>query len=161
VVSGFQTSCTFATIGLKTITVTVSDHDGGSGQKSHTITVKYNFVGFSAPVDRPNIMNVSKAGQAIPLKWRLTNALGAPITDLTGVTVQATGISCALSTTTDLIEEYAANASGLLNQGNGNYQFNWKTPTTYANSCKSIALVFAAGGMSYTENPLAFFTFKP
>jgi Big-like domain-containing protein/PKD domain-containing protein len=161
VTPGFQTSCTFATIGSKTIKVKVTDDDGGYDEKSQTITVKYLFDGFYAPVDRPNTMNLSKAGQAIPLKWRLTNALGAPITDLTGVTVQATGISCSLSTSVDQIEEYAAGASGLLNLGNGNYQFNWKTPTTYANSCKSIALVFGAGGTSYTENPSAYFTFKP
>jgi hypothetical protein len=159
---GFQTSCTFATIGPKTIRVKVTDDDGGiSDEKTQLITVKYLFDGFYAPVDRPNTMNLSKAGQAIPLKWRLTNANGAPITDLTGVTVQAVGISCSLSNTTDQIEEYAAGASGLQNQGNGNYQFNWKTPTTYANSCKSIALVFGAGGTSYTETPSAFFTFKP
>lgn len=27
-----------------------------------------------APIDRPTTMNVSKAGQAIPLKWRPTDA---------------------------------------------------------------------------------------
>jgi uncharacterized repeat protein (TIGR01451 family) len=162
VTTGFQTSCTFATIGPKTIKVKVTDDDGGvSNEMTQSITVKYLFDGFYAPVDRPNVMNLSKAGQAIPLKWRLTNALGAPITDLTGVTVQAVGMSCGVATTTDQIEEYAAGASGLQNLGNGNYQFNWKTPSTYANSCKSIALVFGAGGTSYTENPSAFFTFKP
>ena len=41
--------------------------------------VAYTFAGFSAPVDRPNTMNVSKAGQAIPLKWRLKDALNGPI----------------------------------------------------------------------------------
>jgi uncharacterized repeat protein (TIGR01451 family) len=161
VTTGFQTSCTFATIGPKTIKVKVTDDDAGYDEKSHIMTVKYLFDGFYAPVDRPNTMNVSKAGQAIPLKWRLTNALGAPITDLTGVTVQAVSMSSCSAQTVDQIEEYAAGASGLQNQGNGNYQFNWKTPTSYANSCKSIALVFGAGGTSYTENPSAFFTFKP
>ena len=44
----------------------------GTTRSRHDAHVKYNFIGFSAPVDRPNTMNVSKAGQAIPLKWRLT-----------------------------------------------------------------------------------------
>jgi hypothetical protein len=158
--SGFQTSCTFPSIGSKTITVTVTDDDGGPGVATHKLTVQYNFAGFFAPVDRPNTMNVSKAGQAIPLKWRLTDALGHPITNLTSVSVQTVDLNCGLGTTQDLIEEYAAGASGLQNLGDGNYQFNWKTPTGYAGSCKSIALVFGAGGIGYTENPAAYFTFK-
>ena len=124
------------------------------------MTVKYDFAGFYAPVDRPNTMNVSKAGQAIPLKWTLRNALGAPVTDLTTVTIKAVGITCPLGGTADQVEEYASGSSGLQNLGGGNYQFNWKTPTAYTGSCKSIELVFAAGGVSYTEGPHAFFSFK-
>ena len=160
VTTGFLTSCTFATVGDKTIKVKVTDDDAGYDEKSHTLTSKYNFIGFSAPVDRPNTMNVSKAGQAIPLKWRLVDANNAPVSDVAAVTVRAKDLGCAAGTTTDLIEEYASGASGLQNQGNGYYQFNWKTPTTYASSCKTIELVFGAGGLSYVEGPLAFFSFK-
>ena len=46
VTTGFQTSCTFATIGPKTIKVKVTDDDGGYDEKTHTITVKYLFDGF-------------------------------------------------------------------------------------------------------------------
>jgi hypothetical protein len=132
----------------------------GYDEESHTITVKYNFTGFFAPVDRPTTNNVSKAGQAIPLKWRLTNASGQGITNLTSVVVQAVGISCSLGTSDDMLEEYATGATGLQNMGNGYYQFNWKTPTEYAGSCKSIVLVFGSGGLGYTEGPLAYFSFK-
>jgi hypothetical protein len=155
------TSCalTFTTVGTKNLTATYGGDDNfktSASSPATTITVKYNFSEFFAPVDRPNMMNVSKAGQAIPLKWRLTDATGAPITNLSGVTVRAVGLSCSLATSLDQIEEYAANSSGLQNLGDGNYQFNWKTPTTYANSCKSIALDFGA----YVESPSAYFTFK-
>ena len=43
------------------------------------------------------------------------------------------------------IEEYAPGASGLLNQRDGNYQFNWKTPQTYAKSCKTMKLDLGEG----------------
>jgi hypothetical protein len=158
--SPFGYSCTFSSIGSKTIRVKIADDDGGFDEKSFTFTVVYNFSGFFAPVDRPNVMNVSKVGQAIPLKWRLTDAGGHAITDLTGVTVKAEDLSCGLAGTTDNVEEYAAGASGLQNLGDGYYQFNWKTPANYVNSCKKIALVFGAGGLGYTEKPSAFFTFK-
>ena len=158
--SPFQASCPLPSIGSKTFKVKVTDDDGGFDEETHTITVKYNFAGFSAPVDRPNTYNVSKAGQAIPLKWRLTDANGNGIADLTSVSIHAVGLSCSQGTTQDLLEEYAAGSSGLQNLGNGYYQFNWKTPTGYAGSCKSIALVFGAGGLSYVEGPHAYFTFK-
>jgi Putative Ig domain/PKD domain len=158
--SPYEPSCTFSSIGQKVIKVKVSDDDYGSAEVTHTVTVMYNFAGFSAPVDRPNMMNVSKAGQAIPLKWRLTDALGRPITDLTSVSVQSVGMPCGAYTGTDVLEEYAAGTSGLQNLGDGYYQFNWKTPAGYAGTCKSISLVFGAGGLSYVEGPNAFFTFK-
>jgi uncharacterized repeat protein (TIGR01451 family) len=158
--SPYEPSCTFSSIGPKTIKVKVSDDDNGSAEVTKNITVVYNFAGFSAPVDRPNIMNVSKAGQAIPLKWRLTDALGRPITDLTSVAVQVGTLNCDLGTSQDVIEEYAAGASGLQNLGDGYYQFNWKTPTSYAGTCKTTALTFGAGGLAYTEKPAAYFTFK-
>jgi hypothetical protein len=105
-------------------------------------------------------MNVSKAGQAIPLKWRLTDATGAPVSNVTSVTIQAVDLNCNLGTTQDQIEEYAAGSSGLQNLGDGYYQFNWKTPTGYAGSCKSVTLAFGSGGLGYVEKPLAYFTFK-
>lgn len=37
-------------------------------------------------------------------------------------------------------EEYASGASGLQNLGNGFYQLNSKTPTSYVSSCQSLWL---------------------
>ena len=72
-----------SSIGSHEANVTVQDGVGNSTTDSCDYMVAYTFAGFFAPVDRPNTMNVSKAGQAIPLKWRLTDALNRPITDLT------------------------------------------------------------------------------
>ena len=125
---------------------------------THTYTVGYNFSGFFAPIDRPNTMNVSKAGQAIPLKWRLTDAGGSPVTNLANATVSVSTVSCALGTTDDLIEEVAAGSSGLQNLGDGYYQINWKSPTSYAGSCKTVNLSLA-GEVSPRTN-LALISFK-
>jgi uncharacterized repeat protein (TIGR01451 family) len=155
--TGFPASCTYSSIGTKTITVKVTDDDGGVGDKTVYLTVKYTFVGFSAPVDRPTTMNVSKAGQAIPLKWQLLDANGQPVTNLTAVDIKINSLSCGGNVPTDLIEEYASGASGLRNLGGGNYQFNWKTPNNYAGTCKNIGLDFGSG---YVEMALANFNFK-
>jgi flagellar hook assembly protein FlgD len=170
--SALQCSATLPDSGCSFTAASIGDYSltanyGGDGnflssvsEEPAVITVKYFFDGFFAPVDRPNTMNLSKAGQAIPLKWRLTDANGVGITDLVAVAVKAVGLNCASSAIIDQIETYAAGSSGLQNLGNGNYQYNWKTLTSYLNTCKSIALVFGAGGESYTETPSAFFTFR-
>lgn len=106
----------------------------------------FTFEGFYAPVDNPPILNIAKAGQTIPLKWRVTDENGYPVTDLTSVEIKATAFQCDdTETTPDQIEEYAAGGSGLQNLGDGYYQFNWKTPRSYAKSCKTLNLNLGDG----------------
>lgn len=134
-----------ASVGSKTFTVTSQDASGNEDSLTHTYSVAYGFEGFFSPVDN-DVVNIAKAGSSIPLKFRVVDANGAPITDLAGVTVNATSLACDLGTTADQIEEYAAGSSGLQNLGDGYYQFNWKTPKTYAKSCKTVTLTLGQGG---------------
>ncbi len=152
--SGVATEATLSlsggnALGVGSFTATCSGALDNASNAAEPVSVQYNvtflFTGFSSPVDNPSVMNIAKAGQTIPLKFRITDANGNPITNLTGVTVTAVSLSCSAGTTTDLIEEYAAGNSGLQNLGNGYYQWNWKTPTTYANSCKTMKLNLGEG----------------
>ena len=151
-----------ASVGKKTATAaagTSKDQvDNTSEEVSCDYYVAYNFGELMAPVDKPNTMNVSKAGQGIPLKWRLTDASGNPVLNFTGagLNVAVSSLACSVSPALDQIEEYAGN-SGLQNLGDGYYQFNWKTPASYANSCRQIGLNLGEG---FTRGPLAYFTFK-
>jgi hypothetical protein len=129
----------------KTVTLTASDAVGNEGSATCSYSVSYKFDGFYSPVDNNNVLNAAKAGQAIPLKWRLLDANNNPVTSLSSVKVTVTSLSCTLGTTSDAVEEYAAGASGLQNLGNGYYQFNWKSPTNYANSCKTLNLDLGDG----------------
>jgi hypothetical protein len=128
-----------STVGTHTVSCTATDKAGNSRTASASYTVGYVASDFSAPVD-PDAMNVANSGQGIPLKWRVTDANGAPITDLASVAVSATSLTCDLDITADQIEEYSAGLAGLQNLGNGYYQYNWKTPKTYAKSCKTLHL---------------------
>jgi hypothetical protein len=143
-------------VGIKALSCTATDNAGNSATATVQYTVFYGFTGFSAPVDNPPVLNVAKAGQSIPLKWRLVDANGTPVPDLAGVTVTAVSMSCSLGTTPDQIEEYAAGGSGFQNLGNGYYQFNWKTPGGYANSCKTLKLDLGEG----TGRDTAFFQLR-
>ena len=147
------------TVGTKTVNApTASDNVGHtSAPVSCEYHVVYGFAGLFAPIDRPNIMNISKAGQSIPLKWRLTDAQGNPVLDLHTATVTVSGLSCSLGSSTDLVEEVAPGGSGLTNLGDGYYQINWKTPTSYAGSCKSLNLNLGEGE---ARTELAYISFK-
>jgi subtilisin family serine protease len=118
---------------------------------SRTFFTTYNFSGFSSPVDALPTLNAANSGQAIPLKFRITDANGNPVSDLANVAVNVDNLSCPLGSTADQIEEYASGNSGFQNQGDGFYQFNWKTPKTYAKSCKTLKLDLGEGsGMERT-----------
>lgn len=114
----------------------------------------YQFTGFFQPVDT-YATNSAKAGQTIPIKWRLMDANGLPISDpssFLGITVQ-TG-SCGTIASIDAIETYSS-VSGLQYLGDGYWQFNWKTPKTYAGSCRTLRV-----NLDGVEAPPVYFQFK-
>jgi hypothetical protein len=129
-----------SSVGAKTVTCSAVDGAGNSTSASAAYSVVYRFDGFFPPVDNPPVLNVARAGRKIPLRWRLTDANGAPITNLANVTVTVATRACGLHVTRDVIETYATGAPGLRNHGNGYYQFNWKAPAAYARSCKTLWL---------------------
>ena len=135
-----------SSVGSKAVTLTGYDNAGNSAQRTCSYTVGYTFVGYSSPVDNPGWVNKLKAGQAIPLKWRLLDANGHAVTNLPTATLTVQGRECtSLGTSTDLLEETAAGGSPLQNLGNGYYQLNWKSPSSYANSCKALTLDIGEG----------------
>jgi hypothetical protein len=146
-----------SSVGSKTVSCTATDKAGNTASGSATYSVGYDFVGFAKPVESNGVLNVGKAGQAIPLKWRLLDANGQPVTSLGSVNVSVQSLTCDAGATTDNVEEYASGSSGLQNLGDGYYQFNWKTPTTYAYSCKTMKLSLGEGTNS-TRNALFKFT---
>jgi hypothetical protein len=102
----------------------------------------YYFRGFGIPVDT-GMLNVAKAGRAIPLKWQVFDYAVAPVPDLDPaiVKVSSVAIPCAGSgEPTDAVEEYATGGSGLKNLGDGNYQLNWATSRGYAGTCRQARL---------------------
>ena len=57
------------------------------------------------------------------------------------VKVSSVAISCdASGGSSDLLEEYAAGASGLEHLGDGVYQLNWKSSKDYAGTCRRLRL---------------------
>ena len=117
----------------------------------------YQVLGFSQPVDNLPMLNSAKAGQAIPLKFRVLDYLGNPVNSLPYFGTLSGSMTCGGNAPADLLEEYASGSSGLQNFGNGYYQFNWKTPTNYANSCRTFAVNLFDGASTHLQ---ANFQFK-
>jgi len=108
----------------------------------------WDFIGFAHPVDNGSTVNKVKGGRAVPLKWQLRDGDGAPVTDLSGVSLRfAPGACSASGGAIDDIELTAATASSLQNLGGGSYQLNWKAPTTMT-SCGELRL--SLGGVVHT-----------
>src|SRR5262249_27758950 len=98
--------------------------------------------GFEPPVDN-DALNVAKAGRAIPLKWRLYDLGGNPVTDLALTAGHLTSVSVACAALTqppNAVEEYATGASGLPTLGDGASQLNWATSKTFAGTCRRLRL---------------------
>jgi hypothetical protein len=111
----------------------------------------YTFSGFQAPVN-PDALNVAKAGQAIPLKFRVTDSTGVAVTNLTAVSVTSVAVACGtVNAASDPVEAYATGKSGLQNLGDGSYQFNWATEKGWANSCRQVRLSLG-DGLTHSAN---------
>jgi hypothetical protein len=133
------------TVGAPQFTVTATDNDAHRTQTAITYWVGYTFAGFAQPVDNGGVFNIATAGRTIPLKWRLTDAAGGPITTLAAATVTTIRVPCATTGATDAVETYAASTSGLLNLGDGTYQLNWQTPKSLAGTCQQMRLDLGEG----------------
>ena len=102
-------------LGAHAASVTGADLAGRTATASCSYTVGYGFRGFFQPVDN----GAAKAGQAIPLKWRVVDHSGTGVTTLADVSVTVAGRACDLGSTADALEEYATGSSGLQNLGDG------------------------------------------
>ncbi len=146
---------TFTTSSLGAGSHTIKAFYGGDGNfnpsdgtMASAQTVNYTFDGFYAPVDKLPIVNSAKAGQAIPTKWRLTDLNGTGVSDPSSF-VGLTSVPCSVSGSepVDEMTEYAAGSSGLQYLGNGNWQYNWKTPKEFALQCRIARVTLLDGSV--------------
>jgi hypothetical protein len=159
-----EAAFTPAPVGTHRVCVRGSDTatNTSAGDDCQAYLVAYQASAFAAPVDKIPVVNLAKAGQGVPVKWRLTDAKGVPITNPASFnSLLSYKVSCTdfQGDPADSVEEYAAGAGGLQYNGDGNWQFNWKTPKTYAaapNNCRAMYVKFDSGGKSSA----AFFQFN-
>lgn len=154
-----KTTLPLAQLGVNEVCVQGTDSLNNTGPATcQQFVVTHKFTGFSSPIDN-TLVNGAVAGQTVPARWRLADADDVPVSD--PQTVQqlfSYQINCAdfSGDSLDSIEEYAAGSTGLVYLGDGRWQFNWKTPANYANTCRAMYIAFANGASS----PVVKFSFK-
>ena len=117
----------------------------------------YPFSGLFSPVDNMPIVNTVKAGQVIPVKWRIVDSTGAGISDpasFVSIISYAVGCTNFSGDPSDAIEEVASGNSGLQYTGDGYWQFNWKTQKGYSatgQQCR-IMVLNLKDGSAYIAN---------
>jgi hypothetical protein len=109
------------------------------------ISPSFTFSGFFAPVDNPPVVNVVKAGQAIPVKFSLGGnqdlaifASGSP---------SSQQVACDSSAPQDTVTETVTAGSSSLSYDTATdtYSYVWKTDKSWANSCRTLTLAFSDG----------------
>ena len=133
-----------SSVGNKSVNCAVADAAGNSASGSAAYRVVYGFNGFSAPVQNLPTLNVFKAGRSVPFRWRVIDAQGAPVSNLTAAALAATAISCP-SVGEYRISIYGGSNSQLQNLGNGYYQLDWLAPSSYRSTCKHLNLDLGDG----------------
>jgi hypothetical protein len=139
-----------------TVTVPGSTTVVGGTTITNPNGIAYNIVPFSTgPINAPPIINEAKAGQTVPIQFRLM-VNGVPVSDPGAFeSITSGSTACSPADPVDAIETYTSNA-GLQYLGDGNWRFNWQTPKSYAGQCRVMRINLSSG----QPGPTALFQFK-
>ena len=123
--------------------LSVADPTYGSSGATTTVKHIWPWTGFLSPVDNLGILNDAKAGSTIPVKFSLGGDRGLGI--LAVGSPKIVPQTCPNSSTpVSSIEEISLDAAGLT-FSDGRYQWNWKTPKTYAGKCYRLDVILIDG----------------
>jgi hypothetical protein len=110
--------------------------------RTGTVTVSL-FTGFQPPVNNLPTVNSVKAGSAVPVKFSLGGDRGLAI--LAAGSPVVTAVSCESGVAVDEIETTVANSSSGLTFDDGVYTYVWKTPKSFAGTCRQIDVKLVDG----------------
>jgi hypothetical protein len=141
----------YLTFGSYTVTVSVTDKDGGTGFAATTHKVIFNWAGFFRPVDNPPALNVAKAGWIIPARFSLNGYQGLNIF-AAGYPKSQTVACSALAQEVSVDETAAASASLLIyNPFTDRYIYIWKTDKAWAGTCRQLVVKLVDGTYHYAN----------
>ena len=155
-------TCTASVPGTHTVTATYNGKTATASLEVTGVSSSFTFQGFFAPIDMSSpdliVWNTVKAGQTVPVMWLLTLG-GSPVADpasFANLASYPVACSSGAGSIEDALEQTASGNSGLQYNDSGNWQYNWKTLSSYKNTCRVVVVRFSDG----TASPPAHFKFK-
>lgn len=136
---------TYTRYGSYMVTVSVTDKDNSTGSNAVTHAVIYNFSGFFQPVDNLPVINVAKAGTAIPVRFSLG---GNQVLAILAPSYPASQqITCDTSAPLSDIEQTVTAGSSSLtyDAASGQYIYTWKTDKAWAGTCRQLIIRLTDG----------------
>jgi hypothetical protein len=143
--AGSSASCPTSAVGTRSVRGIVRDQDGDQTEYTGTVPVVYAFGGFVGPVDAPPVVNLAKAGSAVPVKFSLGGNQGMAV--LAAAYPVSQPMACNATSATDPIEQtVTAGSSGLsYDPTSGLYTYVWKAEKAWARTCRRLTIRFIDG----------------
>ncbi len=143
----------YSTFGAYTVSISVTDKDGGIGSNTTSHIVIFNWTGFFNPIDNLPAWNLAKAGSVIPVKFSLGGDKGLNI--FASGYPQSVQISCDTGAVLGQPVATVNPGGSSLSYGGGQYNYVWKTDESWAGTCRQLTVMLIDGTV---QN--AFFEFK-
>ena len=138
-------------LGENEVCVFAIDAAGNESKECANFSVHYKFSGFFDPnAVGDDIVNEAKAGRTIPIKWRLADGLGAPITNSDSPSfegIYSYQVACDYSEVlSEVVDEYPPGTSSLeYFEEDDIWQYNWQTLKGYTKTCRVFYVKFTNG----------------
>jgi hypothetical protein len=137
-----------ATAGPNELTVHAADVAGRAAIRTHGYAVRYAFSGFRPPVTGDPMGTSAHAGRTVPVKYALSDASGAAITDLASfVSLASSPAACEGGEPAGGWEPAAGAGQTMLRYEEsededelGHFIFNWRTEPSWRASCRMLRL---------------------
>ncbi|MFN2555956.1 MAG: HYR domain-containing protein [Nitriliruptorales bacterium] len=127
------------------VSCSATDKAGNTGAgRSFKVRVSFDFIGFSAPVDRSSL-NGMKAGSTAPMKWQVSNQKDGYISDLAIVKTTLSAVVSCTGGASDPLDEYATGGTSLRYDSSANqFVYNWQSPKQ-AGKCYRVTITLSDG----------------
>ena len=125
-------------VGTTAVTVTATDAAGNHSECTFNVTVRYIFEGFFSPVANAPTLNAVNAGRGVPVKFSLSGDKGLNI--FAPNNPYSVSLSCSTNDLgVDITETVNAGGSSLT-FSDGQYNYIWKTQTSWAGTCRQLII---------------------
>ena len=141
----------YSTFGSYPVAVNVTDKDNDTGSNSTMHSVIVNWSNFFQPVDNLPILNMVKAGGAVPVRFSLGRDLGLNIF-IAGYP-RSEQIACDSTALVDGIEETVSPGANTLtyDAATDEYTYVWKTDRSWSGTCRQFVIKLIDGA-TYRAN---------